>query len=255
MAQSGRIQTTDTVFDILETLMTGETMRITEISDMVDISEGTVHAHLQTLKERGYLVQTDEKAYRLGLRFLAMGGHVRNTTYKRLYTHAKPELEKLAEDTGERVQVMVEEAGYGVYLYQTMGSDAVRTDSHIGMRISLHATAAGKAYLAHLPANEVDDIIDSVGLRSYTDSTITNPEELLERLDQIRERGHAFDHGERVTGVRCVAVPIQADDGEVLGAISVSSPEQRMDEARFEEELVDRMKNMARVIGLNTTYA
>lgn len=252
---NGGIKTTGTIFDILETLMADDRMTVTELAEQVDVSKGTVHAHLQTLKDRGYLVQTDDKAYRLGLRFLAMGGHVRDSTYKRLYRNCKPELDNLAEETGERVQVMVEEAGYGVYLYQAMGNEAVVTDSYVGKRITLHATAAGKAYLAHLPEAEVERILDTVGLPAHTESTITEREKLYGRLETVGSNGVAYDRGERVEGIRCIAVPIESDDDEVLGALSVSSPIQRMKQSGFEEELKERMKNSARIIGLNTTYA
>jgi len=252
---TGKIKTIDTSFDILEVLMDDSSMTVSEITEEVDVSKGTVHAHLQTLKERGYLFQTDDQAYRLGLRFLAIGGQVRKTAYKRLYINAKPEVDNLAEETDERVQITVEEAGYGVYLYQAMGSNAVVTDSHIGMQLPLHATAAGKAYLAHLTPEEADQIIETVGLPAYTESTITDRETLLERLETVREEGMAYDQGERISGVRCVAVPIETDDGEVLGAISVSVPVQRMENLEEKGELVNQMKNAARIIGLNTTYA
>lgn len=55
------------------------------------------------------------------------------------------------------------------------------------MRITLHATAAGKAYLAHLPREEVDRIVDDVGLPADTESTISGPEALLEQLKTVRE--------------------------------------------------------------------
>lgn len=252
---TGGIKTTDTVFDILEALMTADRLTVTEITEQVDVSKGTVHAHLQTLQKRGYLVQEDDRSYRLGLRFLAVGGHIRNTIYKRLYMNAKSEIDKLAEETGERVQVMVEEAGHGVYLYQAMGNNAVMTDSHVGMRITLHATAAGKAYMAHLPEKEVDRIVDTVGLPAHTESTITDRETLRNRLETVREEGVAYDRGERVSGVCCIAVPIRTDDDEVLGAISLSSPAQRRQTSELEAELAERLQNTARLIGLNTTYA
>lgn len=253
--QTGRIKTSDTVFDILEALAGGKERTITEITEEVDVSKGTVHAHLQTLKDRGYLVQTDSRAYRLGLLFLSFGGHVRNTHYKSLYRNAKAELDKIAEDTGERAQVMVEESGYGIYLYQAVGRDAVMTDSHLGMATSLHATATGKAYLAHKPQDEVERILDQVGLPQHTERTITDRERFLELLDDVSERGVAYDRGERVIGIRCVGVPVLSDKRETLGAISVSAPAQRMQANDFEDEITDRLKNTARVIGLNTTYS
>jgi len=54
-----------------------------------------------------------------------------------LYHVVKPETDSLVEAVGERAQVMVEEGGVGIYVYQSLADQAVRTDSHIGTVVDL----------------------------------------------------------------------------------------------------------------------
>lgn len=248
------IKTTDTVFDVIESIVRGNGT-VTEIAADLGRSKSTIYAHLLTLEKRGYLIKTGTE-YGLGLRFLSLGGHVQTTgDYRKIYQTAKPEIDDLANETTERAQIMVEEDGQGVYLYQSMGSKGVMTDTHVGTRVYLHTTAVGKAFLAHLPETEVDEIINRHGLPRVTENTITDRDELFAELETIREQGVAFDDGERVRGIQCVAVPIETDDGTVLGSISVSVPNRRITEAQFERELPELVTDAARVIGLNVTYS
>jgi len=87
----------------------------------------------------------DGDEYRLSLRFLHLGQGVR--TSRTAYQLVKEKVEWLADETGERSQFIVEEQGCGVYMFCELGTDGVQTDSEIGKRIPLHATAAGKAIL------------------------------------------------------------------------------------------------------------
>lgn len=252
---SKKIKSTETCFDIIEYIHTNPAAGVTEIASEIGISPSTAHAHLYTLKERGYLIKKGG-GYRIGLPFLTVAGYIQNAgRYKKLYQVSKPEIDELAETTGERAQVMVEENNRGFYLCQSGGEKAVITDSHVGTSVPLHSTAVGKAYLAHLPLDAITAAVDAHGLPAKTDNTITTRESLLDELEVIRERGVAFDRGERVVGIHCVAAPIISDTDTVLGAISVSVPKKRVHDDFFEHELPQQVMDAARVIALNATYS
>ncbi|MFC7230669.1 IclR family transcriptional regulator C-terminal domain-containing protein [Saliphagus sp. GCM10025308] len=70
----------------------------------------------------------------------------------------------------------------------------------------------------------------------------------------MRERGFAFDDGERIEGLRCVAAPIKSDEA-VLGSISVSGPKKRIDDETFRSTLPELVRDTARVIEINVTYS
>lgn len=249
-----RIKTTGTVFDIVEHVKSNTSCTLTDIATDLDISKSTVHAHLQTLRDRGYVIEEDGE-YRLGLRFFSLGGHVRqNEPYGKLYQMGKPEIDELVETTDERAQIVVEEQGFGFYLYQARGNRAVLADTHTGTRIPLHSTAVGKAILSTLPEERVETIVSRHGLPADTPRTTTDPDELFDELDRIRDRGCAFDRGERVVGVRCVAAPIELDELPIAAGVSVSIPKLRRSDTFFEDRLPELVANAARIIGLNTTY-
>lgn len=225
---------------------------VTELADYVDMPKSNVHNYLTTLREMDYVVKEQDQ-YHVGLRFLELGSHARDR--KEIYRIAKPELETIADETGELVNLLVEEHGLGTYLARVRGEQAVEVEAHVGTRVYLHSTALGKAILAHLPESRVESIIDQHGLPERTDQTTTDRDELYDQLDTVRSRGYAIDDEERLKGLRCVAAPILSIDERVLGAISVSGPSQRLQGDRLEETLPERVLKAVNVIELNVTYS
>lgn len=244
------IKATERSFQIVEEIRQRDGAGVTELATHFGVSKSTIHEHLTTLTEMNYLCR-DGNEYHVGLRFLSLGGYSRRQ--QELYKLARPEIDDLAEETGESAKVVVEEHGRGVYLYQARGERAVQTDAHDGTRVHLHSTGVGKAILSHLPAERVDRIIEQWGLPGRTEETITDQNELHAELAQIREREYAVDNEERIRGLRCVAVPVMRGD-EVMGGISVSGPTKRFDQNEFIEELAGLLQNTARVIEINAKY-
>ena len=244
---------TERSFAIVEQLAESDGNGVSALADSLSISKSTVHNHLQTLRKLGYVVK-DGDEYRVGLQFLSLGERARQ--HHGLYYDMKAETDSLVEAVGERAQVMVEENGVGVYVYQSLADQAVRTDSHIGTVVNLHATAVGKAYLAHLPAERREEFLERGDLSEKTPDTLTDPDVLRAELDVIAEQGHAFNDEERTVGMRAVGAPILADDDDsVLGAISVSGPTTRMNGDWYREEIPEMVAQSARVIGIRATYS
>src|SRR2546428_11930651 len=84
----------------------------------------------------------------------------------------------------------------------------VRLFTAVGNRTPLHATGAGKALLANLPAPRRDALLERLDLRGYTARTIVDRAVLRRTLDEVREKGYALDDEEYDEGVRCVAVAV-----------------------------------------------
>ncbi|HKJ59533.1 MAG TPA: IclR family transcriptional regulator [Halobacteriales archaeon] len=245
------VRTTEKTLRIIEALMERDETRLTDLADHLDMGASVVHNHLSTLEEHGYVVKDDD-AYRLGLKFLELGGYTRNR--EELYKVAEPEIERLADETGELVNLMTEDRGMGVYLKRSKGADAVDLDTYAGMRVPLQTTALGKAILAYTPEDRVDEIVDYHGLPRVTERTITDRDELDDALDDVRDRGYAVDDGERLQGLRCVAAPIRDDENVAIGAISISAPANRLKNHQFEEEFPELIRGAANVVELNIKY-
>lgn len=246
------IKSSATTLEVLEGLKDLNGAGVTELARHLEMSKSNVHNYLNTLRREEYVVK-EGNVYDVGVRFLDLARYARNK--QEVYDVARPELDDLADETGELVNLLIEEHGRGVYLYQAEGPDSVEVDSAIGTRVYLHNTALGKAILAELDRARTEEILDRHGLPATTGRTITDREALFEELERVRERGVAFDREERLAGLNCVACAVTDNQGVVAGAISVSGPASRMSGARFERELPEKLQSLANIISLNLTYS
>lgn len=221
---------------------------VTEVAKYVELPKSTVYNHIQTLYKNDYLVKEGDK-YHLGLRLLEHGGYTRSQMD--IFQVAKPEIESLAEELGEVVNLTTEEHGKAVYLYQERGKNAIQLNSFVGKHQYLHSTAFGKAMLAFMPEDRVESILDRHGMPTRTDQTIGDHEELFAELATIREDGYATDDEESLQGLWCVGSPILTQSGEVLGAVSVSGPVGRLSADRLTETIPDQVLNTTNVIEIN----
>ncbi|MBV0926111.1 IclR family transcriptional regulator [Halomicroarcula limicola] len=250
--QENTITATRTSFRVLEALKRLDGAGVTAVATELDTAKSTVHNHLRTLEDEGY-VTCEDGTYRVSLRFLELGEYTRNRMD--IYEKARPEVDSLAEETGEMANAAVEEHGEGVYITRAEGTQAVSVDTYAGKRVKLHCTALGKTILAQLPEQRVDAILETHGLPRRTENTITDADELKAELDEIRDRGYAYDREERLPGLRCVAAPVVADDGNLIAALSVSGPTTRIKGDRFHEEIPELLRSSANVIEINLAYS
>ncbi|RBI59439.1 IclR family transcriptional regulator [halophilic archaeon] len=246
-----KISSVDTSCKILKTLQKQNGATVSAISESVGLSVGAVHTHLATLREHGLVAKMDQK-YWLGPQLVPFGEYVKHQSD--LYRASKKEIERVAEETGECVHLIVENNGQSIILYDSFGEDAVGTKFHSASREKpsnhLHYHAAGKAILAHLPSERIHQIIDEHGLEPMTKNTITDKETLFEQLSEIRSRGFAYNDEEELLGLRSVGVPIIANE-ELRGAISFSAPVSRLQDEYYHEEIPDLLKKSANIIEIN----
>ncbi|GGN94471.1 MULTISPECIES: IclR family transcriptional regulator [Haloarcula] len=254
MGTTSTSRTVDAVqisLNIIEFLQERDGAGITEIAEALEYSKGTVHSHMATLAENEYVVKHDG-LYRLSLRYLELAETVKDRL--QIYDVVREELDELAADSGELAQFATEEHGRAVYIYKTGGEKAVQTASSVGDREYLHCISLGKAMMAHMDDDRVEEIIEQHGLAEFTSSTITTREELFAELETIREQGYAFDREEKIEGLRCVAAPV-VTKGEVVGALSVSGPASRFEGEVYEEELPEMVTRSANVIEINSQFS
>ena len=243
---SRRVNAVENAFAIVEFLAESDGATLTEIADEVGLAKSTTHSYLVTMLDREYLVE-DANTYRLGLKFLAHGRSVVDGFEAEGIV--EDVLKDVVAETEEIAWFVVEEHGRAVFLEKATGERAVQPYGRIGKRTSLHAIAAGKAILAYLPEERVEEIVERRGLDPQTDRTITDRETLAAELAEIRERGYALNRSENVEGWRAVASPV-IQNGEVFGAIATSGPENRMQGDRFTETIPQIVSGAANEVQL-----
>jgi DNA-binding IclR family transcriptional regulator len=202
---------------------------VTEISHELSVHKSTVSRLLGTLEARGLVEQASSRGrYRLGygVVLLAEGASSKHD----LTLLSRPECSALAEDLGETVNLVVQEADAVLTLDQVIGSATMTTINWVGRRNPLHVTSAGKVFLANMPAAQRQAYLDT-SLDRFTEHTVTEPANLEAELATVREQGYALTFEELEVGLAAVAAPILSLDGRIIAAIAVSGPTFRLHEA------------------------
>ena len=118
----------------------------------------------------------------------------------------------------------------------------------VGALLPVHASAMGKVLLAHHPYL-VAELAGNGAMARFTESTITDPRQLVTELDRVRAQGWASALHEVIYGEASVAAPIHDRRGMVVGAIAISGPIERICEgSQLRNELISYVREGARTI-------
>jgi DNA-binding IclR family transcriptional regulator len=225
----------DRTMRILELLASNSGgLSVTELSDRLDLHKANVSRILSTLEAGGYVHQdTHTQSFTLTWRVVALA--YRYADALPLEEAAKPVLQRLADQTGELVQLAVVQHDELIFVAKVEGAKPLRVASMLGRSAPLHATAVGKAWLASLPEEKVIQLIGKRGLAPITTTTITDISKLVTQLRQIREQGYAVVWEEVNQSVVGLAVPVAAASGQVYACLVVALPAFEATPGRLEE--------------------
>ncbi len=231
-ARSGQVQSLARALAILEALAAEEAgLTLTDLAQTVGLAPSTVHRLLTTLQGARFVrFDLERGAWTVGVQAFVVGNaFVRSRDVIAL---ARLPMRHLMEESGETVNLAVEDQGEAVYLAQVECRQMMRAIAKPGGRVPLHCSGVGKALLAALPEAEVGKILQRRGLPRATEKTLDSPLRLRGELERIRGRGYAFDDEENAVGLRCVAAVIRDEYGHPLAGLSLSGPMARITDAR-----------------------
>ena len=232
------------VIDILSHHPAG--LRLTEISDYLQLHPSSVHHMVSTLLPHDYITQDpDTKRYSLGFRFLEISRKILDNLDIRNVAHRH--LEFLRQESQQAVHLAMLRDDKVVYIDKLDTPSGLSLATYVGFATDPHAAAGGKVLLAGLKDEAVRGIYKNKPLKDYGKNTITRLPVLMAELDKIRKRGYAVDDEEYYEGVRCVAAPVRSG-GQVVAAISVTGSIFTMTQDRIEKELAARVIKAADLV-------
>lgn len=199
----------------------GQQHRLSEIARHRRLPTSTVHRILQELVAVGWVREDEEGEYRLGARLLSLVQ--RSTDDAAVLRVAQPILRTLCERTSHTIHLALRHGDEAVYVAKLDGRRSYHMRSRVGLSLSLHSTAIGKALLARLPDSEVASIAARTGLPRRTERTITDVPALLAHLATVRRRSFAVDDEENEPHTRCIGVAILDHNDLPIGGLSLSS--------------------------------
>lgn len=222
--QSPKVKSADRVLDIFE-LFTGEkeSYNLTEISKALHMPSSSAYQILQNMLSRGYL-ETDStgKQFRLGNKIFEIRVQHRQST--NLTSEFYQIAGKIVDDLNEGVQLGVRSEDKVVYIAEKHVSQPFRLNSNLGSVLPLHASASGKILLSRLPDEELQALYPKKKLQTYTTNTISTFDALKAEIEKVRQDEIAYNMGESIEGVQCIAGPVYDMEGNVVAAVSISIP-------------------------------
>jgi DNA-binding IclR family transcriptional regulator len=253
-ADPKRLSSVATAIALLKAFSENETeIGVSSLAKRLGVAKSTVHRLATTLVSEGMLEQNPEnERYRLGIALFGLGALVRRRMD--VSTEAKPYLFSLRESTGETVHLAILDRAEIMYVYNLESPQAIRMRSDIGVRKPAYATAEGLAMIAFQPPSVADEII-ARGLSPRTARTNTDPARLRAALEEVRAKGFALEDEESEAGMRSIAAPIRNGAGEVIAALGVAGPTQRLsDEAvqRFAPQVVEAADTVSVRLGFRS---
>ncbi|PRW63185.1 IclR family transcriptional regulator [Actinopolyspora mortivallis] len=226
-------------FDILELFLDEPELSAPEITSRLGLPRTTVHELLGTLVERGYLTHAGGSGsrYRLGVRGFQLGSAYADRLDLAREGHLAAE--ETSRQCNETVHIGIREGTDVLYVAKVDSGHPVRMVSAVGRRIPAHCTAVGKALLAPLSREKLDELYGGTTLTPMTDNSISDYPSLLAELAEVARRsGQAREYCESNDSVACVAAPVRDHSHEVVAAMSIAVPILRWNE-RVERELTE----------------
>ncbi|MFI6937264.1 IclR family transcriptional regulator [Streptomyces sp. NPDC050287] len=218
---------------VLEAVAQHQPVTVGELTKMFGLPKSTVQRTLVTLAEAGWLRanRKDTTRWEIGARVLAVRPAALQGSS--LFAAAREPMIRLRDAVNETIHLSVPDALQCMVVVDRVDCDhAVRTFHAIGDTSPLHATAVGRAVLAHMPRRDVEELIAG-GLERFSDTTTVDSDELRAELDRVRADGYAVNRNQYRPGVCAVAAPVLDEDGTPLAAVAISMPEARYQAERI----------------------
>ncbi|MFF8395344.1 IclR family transcriptional regulator [Streptomyces sp. NPDC016172] len=220
---------------ILEAVAQHQPVTVGELTKLFGLPKSTVQRTLVTLAEAGWLRanRRDTTRWEIGARVLAVRPAALQGSS--LFAAAREPMVRLRDAVNETIHLSVPDALQCMVVVDRVDcSHAVRTFHSVGDTSPLHATATGRAVLARLPKQDIEELIEQ-GLERFSDTTPTDPDELRAELDRIRTDGYAVNRNQYRPDVCAIAAPVLDEDGAPLATVAISMPDSRYDEDRLPE--------------------
>lgn len=243
------IEAVDNALQLLQLLRDGGALRLKDAADELGVAPSTAHRLLAMLVYRGFAVQDETRRYVPGP---AMGVGPAGLSWTRLLRSlAQPHMELLSAQLNETVNLMVRVGTKVRFLSTVEGNNVLRVGDRQGTVMPANKTSGGKAMLAELEPQMIDQLFRSNNAEIGGD---TIPAEeypaFLRELESIRSNRFAANFEGTEDGVSALGMALHNRHGQVVGALSVSTPATRFRKV-FDAGLVPALRETCRQLEID----
>jgi len=215
-------------FSILETLTGNEQpLSMAELARETGMTKPTAHRIISVLAELGFVERDHGKrGYVEGSRLIQFALDTLRATAPRNMRHTV--LRSLSEETGETCNFGILAGAEVIYLDRVEANKPLGLRFEPGSMVPAHCSAIGKLLLSMESQERREVLLRAMPLTKYTKNTVTSISVLEDELVKSNKEELGVDNEESILGVVCVAVPVRAVDGNVVGGLAMSAPEARV---------------------------
>lgn len=220
-----------------------------ELSTETNLNKTTAFRLLNTFIENDYVIKDNAGIYRLTEKMLLLG---KSAAFDRdLVSVARPYLNRLSNLTGEAAQLsLIQDISVVTSYSVDYGDNPIKIAPKIGTSYPLYCTSAGKAFLANMSLQKIKEYWKEIIPERFTDRTIVSEAMLLDELNHIRKKGFALEDEEHDIGIRCISALINDNEGEAVGAVSLTAPTIRLNDDKV-DFLASYVISTAKKISMN----
>lgn len=219
-------------------------MTLSQVAKRTDLTRATARRFLYTLIDIGYM-DTDGRGFWLTPRVLELGfAYLSSLGIPEIAT---PHLQRLTQKVNESSSVSILDGADIVYVARVPMRRIMTVAISVGTRFPAYATSMGRVLLAGLEPDALQRVLDMTSFVPLTPRTVTNREELIRGLGQIREQGCALVDQELEMGLRSIAAPIFDGKGRVVAAANVSLGANRFNSDPVKDFLPDLLDTTKRI--------
>ncbi|MFD1714872.1 IclR family transcriptional regulator [Amnibacterium flavum] len=201
-----------------------------DVAAGLGVARSTAYRYLQTLVSASYLEESPEGGFRLGAKILELAQVAQGRN--NLPDLALPEMRRIATEFGQTV-LLTKLVGDSILCLEQEDSPTqfVRLSYRRGGQMAVNAGASALACIAWMTGSALRELLERQPLPHISESTVTDVDRLLDRLDQVRRDGYVVTRGEVDPEGMGIGVPVYDGEGQVVGALSVVGLQTRIDAA------------------------
>lgn len=236
------IQSIDRASQILGLFSLNRSMiGVTEIARSLNLNKSTVQGLVRALVYIGFLQRNpDTRKYQLGPRIYELGIILAGSL--EINQKASQPADRLAKRIELLVRIAILDGDSALITLDAYPRSQPFIFRQFGLRAPLYCTAVGKALLAYLDRETVDEYVKRTELFAYTPTTLTNKKDLMKELELTKKRGYSVNREEHFLSRVAIGAPIFGREGRLAGSMCISGPPERI-LGEDHEKLVQEVKN------------
>ncbi|MDZ4281826.1 MAG: IclR family transcriptional regulator [Hydrogenophaga sp.] len=226
LAAPGGAAAVDRAISLLAAFKHGDkALSVTELAERTRLYKSTVLRLLASLAHGRLVQKTPDGLWALGAEVARLAG-IYSASFS-LEDVLMPEMRALVERTQESVAFHVRQGDQRLVLLRVDSPQLLRDHVRAGDLLPMNRGAGGRVLMAYAGAKG----------RIY---------------DQVRTDGYVMLSSDRIPGLVGISAPVWNADGQVVGALTLTAPEQRV-KAHFVDELRASAQRVSELLGANAT--